>query len=526
MQNTEKWIETFIVPDPDIEQLAITEDSYPLNMALHQEDPIRLEEYGYVEEEYLVSGFANVYAWKGTTGRPRIRSEHGPYCTRILVRKPADRASFSGHVMVEMMHGGCRIDNPSVGWGSAFEHIMASGDGYVGMSIAGSTFEALKTFDPGRYGALELKNPLPPGQRGPVGNMASSPDQWEHNKGGAMEDLADQEKGLDMDIMSQVAAMIKRGRPGTPFAGYGAKYAYLIGVTFAEIPCYVSAVMPYSMLDGLRPVYDGAVIYMSGRAGNLNREEDILSWDDPRCKCGGMVPVVRIQTAGDMRGTLPHPLWACMFRSENSDEPGNLGRCYEVAGTSLKYCARGDVRTYPGSEELKKAGVEQYHQKPNPLRGTRPEGMKVSIMPHFIAGVYRNLKDWAARGIPMPKAPYLEMTCGYPDADFVYDTHGNQRGGVRTHYVDVPAAAYLEDGTILPFGPEKMQALYGTREQWLEKTAERIRQMVEERWILPEGGEALLDEARQQALSDEAWKPQPSDEAGQREYCDNEKRRE
>ena len=47
MQNTEKWIETFIVPDPDIEQLAITEDSYPLNMALHQEDPIRLEEYGY-----------------------------------------------------------------------------------------------------------------------------------------------------------------------------------------------------------------------------------------------------------------------------------------------------------------------------------------------------------------------------------------------------------------------------------------------------------------------------------------------
>ena len=48
MQNTEKWIETFIVPDPDIEQLAITEDSYPLNMALHQEDPIRLEEYGYV----------------------------------------------------------------------------------------------------------------------------------------------------------------------------------------------------------------------------------------------------------------------------------------------------------------------------------------------------------------------------------------------------------------------------------------------------------------------------------------------
>lgn len=502
MQNSDKYIEKFIVPDPKVEQLAVTEDSYPLNMALHQEDPIRLEEYGYVEEEYLISGFANVYGWKGTEGRPKIRWEHAPYCTRILVRKPADRDRFSGHVMVEMMHGGCRIDNPNIGWGSSFEHIMDSGDGYVGMSIAGSTFQALQTFDPKRYAPLELKNPLPPKQRGPVGNMASSPDQWENNKGGAMEDVPDREKGLDMDIMSQLAAMVKRGKPGTPFAGYGAKYTYLIGVTFAEIPCYVSAVMPYSMLSEERPVYDGVVIYMSGRAGNLNREEDILSWDDPRCKCGGTVPVVRIQTAGDMRGTLPHPLWACMFRSENSDEPGNLGRCYEVAGTSLRFCSRGDVRVYPGLEEQQRAGVEEYHKKPNSLRGERPKGISISVMQHFITGVYRNLKDYAQRGIPLPKAPYLAMTGGYPDADFVYDRHGNQTGGVRTHYVDVPAATYLDDGTIIPFSSEKLQELYGSRESWLEQTKKRIERMVEERWILPEGGRALLLEARQWRLFD------------------------
>ena len=489
------YIEKFVVPDPEVTFLPVTENSVPLNRACRQEDPLDLGAAGYVEEEYLVAGSANVYAWKGTTGRPKIKSSGCPYCTRIIVRKPALPSKFSGSVMVEMMHGGCKIDNPSIGWGMSFEHILESGDAYVGISVAGTTFKALQTFDPGRYAALEMKNPLPPEKREPAGNMASSPDQRENNKGGVMPDNSDQEKGLDMDMVSQVAAMIKRGRPGTPFAGYEAKRAYLIGVTFAEIPCYVSAILPYSMLRGDEPVYDGAVIYMSGRAGNLNREEDALSWDDPRCTCGGIVPIVRIQTAGDMRGTLPHPLWACMIRSENSDEPGRLSRCYEVAAASLRFCGRSDVMAYPGPEEIRKAGVESVNHENNTLRGYRTSGPKVSIMQHIIACTYRNLKDWTTEGIPLPMAPYLDMTAGYPDADFVFDENGNQTGGVRSHYVDVPTATYLDNGEIILFAAQKLSELYGTREQWLKKVSDRLGRMVEERWILPAGAAAMLKEA-------------------------------
>ena len=324
MATYKKYIEPFIVPDPVVEMLPVTPESFPLNMASHQEDPIELTAFDYVEEEYLVSGTANVYAWKDTTGRCAVRSEDCPYCTRVIVRKPRNPGKFSGNVMVEMMHGGMGIDNPNVGWGSAFEHILSSGDGYVGMSIAGTTFKALKTFDPARYARLSLPNPLPQEERKAAGNMASSPDQWEKNKCGAMPDDPTTEKGLDMDIMSQVSAMIKRGKPGTPFEGYHAERTYLIGVTFAEIPCYVSAVLPWSMLEEGKPIYDGAVIYMSGRAGNLNREEDILSWDDPRCKCGGPVPVVRLQTAGDIRGTIPHPLWPACSEARTATNPGSL----------------------------------------------------------------------------------------------------------------------------------------------------------------------------------------------------------
>ena len=492
-----KKIENFIVPDPAVEKLEITEDSYPLNMAAHQRDPIDLSEYGYIEEEYLVSGLANVYAWEGSKDRPFVRSRNCPYCTRILVRKPADPKKFSGHVMVETMHGGQKIDNPHVGWGSAYRYILENGDGWVGMSVAGTTFGALKTFDPKRYEKLSYPNPLPPEKRRPVGNMASSPDQIEKNRGKVLPDDPTTEKGLDMDMFSQVSAAIKRGLPGTPFEGYNAKYTYLIGVTFAEIPCYSAAVLPFSYdTDEEHLIYDAAVVYMSGRAGNLNREEGALSWDDPRTKCGGKVPIIRLMPAGDLRGTDPHPLWAGMVRAKNTDEPGNIGRTYEIAGTALKYCTSGGVCTYPGHAETDKAGLTEEHKNPNMLAGFDSSKWPVcSIMAPIITGLFSNLKEWAEKGVSLPIADYIDSKAEYPDFIFYLDENGNQKGGVRTHYVDVPIATYIDNGEIIPFTTDKKNKLYGSKENWLKLTKEYLEKMVRDRWIVAEDAEMLYHEA-------------------------------
>ena len=40
-----------------------TDESYPFNAANRQQKPFDLEKYGYVEEEYLISGYANVYEY-------------------------------------------------------------------------------------------------------------------------------------------------------------------------------------------------------------------------------------------------------------------------------------------------------------------------------------------------------------------------------------------------------------------------------------------------------------------------------
>lgn len=69
-----------------------------------------LPEYSYISEEFLISGIA-----------------HGEsYCTRLLLRRPAELAKFSGFVVEEPSHlwGGTSI------WRHINRWLMRNGEGY------------------------------------------------------------------------------------------------------------------------------------------------------------------------------------------------------------------------------------------------------------------------------------------------------------------------------------------------------------------------------------------------------------
>ena len=72
----------------------VTANSHPLGAASQTLQPVDLAKAGYVEEEFILSGKANVYEWlaSGTVAR----TVSGPYTNRILVRHPSDPARFSG----------------------------------------------------------------------------------------------------------------------------------------------------------------------------------------------------------------------------------------------------------------------------------------------------------------------------------------------------------------------------------------------------------------------------------------------
>src|SRR5262245_24934684 len=80
--------------------VSVSADSYPFMAAGKSTPALDLSKVGYVEEEYLVSGAANVYDWAadGTVG---VKTPNAPYTTRILVRRPM--TGFSGNVVVELL---------------------------------------------------------------------------------------------------------------------------------------------------------------------------------------------------------------------------------------------------------------------------------------------------------------------------------------------------------------------------------------------------------------------------------------
>src|SRR5580700_11065882 len=89
------------VPVPKITgPIPMKSDSYPFLGAGHTLNPIDFTKAGYVEEEFLVSGSANVYDW-AADGSLTVKVEKAPYTTRILVRRPARASRFSGNVVVE-----------------------------------------------------------------------------------------------------------------------------------------------------------------------------------------------------------------------------------------------------------------------------------------------------------------------------------------------------------------------------------------------------------------------------------------
>src|SRR5690349_18666081 len=77
-----------------------TKDNYAFLSANRVQALVDLQKAGYVEEEYIVSGAANVYEWL-PDGSVKVKTPNAPYVTRILVRRPAEDGRFSGNVILE-----------------------------------------------------------------------------------------------------------------------------------------------------------------------------------------------------------------------------------------------------------------------------------------------------------------------------------------------------------------------------------------------------------------------------------------
>lgn len=97
------------VPVPNARgPIPTTDSSYPFSTMRFPRQPFDLEKYGYVEEEYFLSGKANVYGFTGQSRKAEdvtIVEEGLPYTTRVLIRRPADEAPQTTGIDLKCLSG-------------------------------------------------------------------------------------------------------------------------------------------------------------------------------------------------------------------------------------------------------------------------------------------------------------------------------------------------------------------------------------------------------------------------------------
>jgi hypothetical protein len=435
-----------------------------------------LETVGYAEQEFLVEGVARSFALTGeraADGRWDVKEDAAaPYVTRILVRRPADPAAFSGTVAVEWNNVSAGMD-VSPDWSLLQRELTGRGHIWVGVTAQKAGIDGggmtegihLKRLAPDRYGLLKH-----PG------------DAW------------------SFDIFSQVGALLRS--PAAAALGVtGAERLIALGESQSAffLVTYINAI------DREVQVFDGFFVHGRGASGvslggawasggQLDEEVgEVLRAVPERIRDDARVPVLVLQSETDV---------VVLGGGAPAQPDGEHVRLWEMAGTShvdtytLLASARDDGRLAPAAfAELMKPTTEV-------MIFTTDFPVNAGPQQHYIAQAALDaLVAWAAGGPVPPRAPRLELDGG---GQLASGDHGIARGGIRTPWVDVPAATLsglgqsgagfaMLAGRTDPFDRQTLERLYpGGTADYLDRFAKSLDATIAAGFLRPEDRAEIL----------------------------------
>jgi hypothetical protein len=460
-----------VIPARTSGPVASGKDNYAFLSANRVQFVVDLQKAGYVEEEFLVSGTANVYDWLAD-GSVKVKTANAPYTTRILIRRPATSSKFSGNVILEPFENNRSFDWAFL-WPASYEYFLDHGDAWVGVTHNPEAIAALKKFNPARYASLSMANPAPDVSCGPANSKS------------------DVEAGLKFDIFSQVAAALKS--PTGPMPGFKVERVYATSHT-GEVVTYAHAIQPAAR------VFDGFVMESNAGVSTISRCSANPAADDPRRITKNVgVPVIRMVPEGDV-------LAAYALRRADSDETNDRFRWYEVAAAP-----RMDNRYYqhmPVTEDQTKAGQTPVHGNWPFAFGCESPVTAITEVPVFqvaLNAAFYNLDQWSRKGIAPPRAERMTVKgADTPQASVAVDQYGNGLGGIRSPHVDVPAATYYTHapgqatcrniGYKVSFGWNRLETLYGSSKNYAAQVNQKIDQLVKDKWLLQSDATRLRNE--------------------------------
>ena len=456
----------------------VTAQSHPFGAADQTLQPQRLAELGYIEEEFFISGLANVYDWP-ERGRLEVRTADVPYTTRLLIRRPVDATRFSGNIVVEMLNPSNLFDL-NIGWAMSHTQMLRNGDAWVGITAKPIAVNTLQQFDAERYAALSWANPL--AATDPL-NCEVSGDTTQAT-----------ENGLIWDIHTQVAAWLRSPDSTNPFRYNTAAsvaemlYAWGYSQTGSFLYTYINAIHPEVIKARGESLFDGYLVAVSGGPSSINQCAPRIARDDPRRPIENAgVPVIHIMSQSDY-------LAGIGSRQADSDAPDHQFRRYEIAGSG--HASPDELYWGPKPEDLLKAG----RAVPPLACNEGPRSRFPNRLAFNAALVW--LDQWARNDIAPPRAELIQVVDGQP----VLDEHGNVIGGLRSPYVDVPTSTWNGNSTgesfcriaghEIPFSGEKLSELYPTHSDYMSAVIANVSELVSLGFLLGEDGAEIIREAQ------------------------------
>ncbi|MFT3900914.1 MAG: alpha/beta hydrolase domain-containing protein [Gordonia sp. (in: high G+C Gram-positive bacteria)] len=406
---------------------------------------------GYTEVEYAAGGTV-----AGLT--PDGPAPPADFTTRVLLRRPADPAAFSGTVVVEWL-------NVSSGADAAPEYtyladeIVRAGHAWAGVSAQYTGVE-------GGEAAVGLADA--------AGGLAAK----DAERYGAMHHPGD---AYCFDMFAAVAAGLRDG----PLADLAVARLLAVGESQSAmaLTTYVRSFAP------VHHVFDGFLIHSRSVAGlplgQVGAPADLdRAFDDPPATFPDVgTPVLVVQTETDVLTN---------FRSYLARQPDtDAVRIWEVAGTS-----HADLAQIGPFEEI--LGC------PTPVnRGQQRFVLRAGL---------RHLDAWSRGGTPPPVAQPLELVGPDDEPRYAHDGVGNVRGGVRTPCVDVPTqvlSGVVDEpvsricalfGTTTAVPDDELAGLYPSREAYLTMYADAVERAIADGFVLADDRAQILADANPGAL--------------------------
>jgi hypothetical protein len=456
------WLVATMVLPAQALQIPLPSVVGPLDDSAHQGVLVwNVDSLGYVAEEYVLSGKADVYAAvamadaanmltrdnvadmaRRSSYIPQVVNAAQPYTTRVILYRPPDRKDFSGNVIVETAH-------PSQGgraivWSQLSGYFAQHGDIYISMPHP-STLEGLKRADPKRYGALQATD---------------NAQLW--------------------DMLAQLAALLKSDVAANPLRNDHVRHIYLTGYSFtgAAAASFANFHHQRSRLPDGRPLFDG---YLPMADSMYVQPLD--------------VPVLRVMTQSDFNS-----FDGTRNRRDDSDAPDSRFRLWEVAGAShvnaspiVEPAATPWKSATPLAEpaNLPNFSAQQCSQK-------FPFGYSANDLPlsYVMISAFEHMYAWVEHGTPPPRAARIAT---HEDGSVATDADGNALGGLRLPPLSVPDSVYGTGtgncflyGYRLKFTPEQLRAHYPTPEDHSQRFSAAVKDAVQQGWLRPQEA-ALLE---------------------------------